>query len=73
MIFVGNIEKSGIFFGLIRDKVNVGGFKQMLLTDDFGLAFLPRALWQEALMPSPELVLERVVPVQTEEETFAGE
>ncbi len=73
MIFVGNIEKSGIFFGLMRDKVNVGGFKQMLLTDDFGLAFLPRALWQEALMPSLELVLERVVPVQTEEETFAGE
>jgi NAD(P)H-nitrite reductase large subunit len=73
MIFVGNIEKSGIFFGLMRDKVNVGDFKQVLLTDDFGLAFLPRALWQEALMPSPELVLERVVPVQTEEETFAGE
>lgn len=73
MIFVGNIEKSGIFFGLMRDKVNVGSFKQMLLTDDFGLAFLPRALWQEALMPSLELVLERVVPVQTEEETFAGE
>lgn len=73
MVFVGNIEKSGIFFGLMRDKVNVGSFKQMLLTDDFGLAFLPRAIWQEGLVPSPELILERVLPIEAEEETFAGE
>lgn len=73
MIFVGNIEKSGIFFGLMRDKVDVGSFKRMLLTDDFGLAFLPRALWWEGLVFSPETILERVFPVVAEEETFAGE
>ena len=73
MVFVGNIEKSGIFFGLMRDKVNVGSFKQMLLMEDFGLAFLPRAIWQEGLVPSPELILERVIPIEAEEETFAGE
>ncbi len=55
MIFVGNIEKSGIVFGLMRDKVNVGSFKQSLLADDFGLAFLPRKLWQERLETPPEL------------------
>jgi len=49
MIFVGNIEKSGIVFGLVRDKINVGSFKQSLLADDFGLAFLPRELWMEVL------------------------
>ncbi len=49
MIFVGNIEKSGIGFGLMRGRVNVGSFKQSLLADDFGLAFLPRKLWQERL------------------------
>jgi len=49
MIFVGNIEKSGIIFGLMRDRVNVESFKQSLLADDFGLAFFPRALWQERL------------------------
>ena len=55
MIFVGNIEKSGIIFGLMRDKVNVGSFKQSLLADDFGLAFLPRALWQERLENFPRV------------------
>ena len=49
MIFVGNIEKSGIVFGLMKDRANVGSFKQSLLADDFGLAFLPRKLWQEGL------------------------
>lgn len=73
IVFVGNIEKSGIFFGLMRDKVNVGSFKQMLLMEDFGLAFLPRAIWQEGLAPSPDIVLQTAVPVQAEEETFAGE
>ena len=73
MIFVGNIEKSGIVFGLMRDKVNVGSFKQSLLADDFGLAFLPRALWQERLAPPPELILQTALLIQAEEETFAGE
>ncbi len=73
MIFVGNIEKSGIVFGLMRDKVNVESFKPLLLADDFGLAFLPKALWQERLMPSPELILQAALPIQAEEETFAGE
>jgi NAD(P)H-nitrite reductase large subunit len=54
MIFVGNIEKSGVIFSLMKDKVNVESFKQWLLTDDFGPAFLPRALWQEGLeTPGP--------------------
>jgi NAD(P)H-nitrite reductase large subunit len=73
MIFVGDIEKSGIVFGLMRDKVKVGGFKQMLLADDFGLAFLPQALWRERLMPPPETVLQAIPPVEAEEEAFAGE
>jgi NAD(P)H-nitrite reductase large subunit len=49
MIFIGNIEKSGMVFGLMRDRVNVESFKESLLADDFGLAFLPRKLWQELL------------------------
>ena len=41
MIFIGDIEKSGIVFGLMRGHVNVEEFKQDLLADDFGLACLP--------------------------------
>jgi NAD(P)H-nitrite reductase large subunit len=73
MISVGNIEKSGIIFGLMRDRVNVESFKQSLLDDDFGLAFFPRALWQERLAPSSDIILHPALPIEAEEETFAGE
>ncbi|MBM4446142.1 MAG: NAD(P)/FAD-dependent oxidoreductase [Chloroflexi bacterium] len=49
MVFVGDIEKSGMVFSLMKDRVNVANFKQALLADDFGLAYLPRELWQERL------------------------
>jgi NAD(P)H-nitrite reductase large subunit len=49
MVFVKDIEKSGMVFGLMRDRVDVSAFKQALLTDEFGLAYMPRELWQERL------------------------
>ena len=73
MIFVGNIERSGIIFGLMRDRVNVESFKQSLLADDFGLAFFPRALWQERLALPPDIMIQPILPIETEEETFLGE
>jgi NAD(P)H-nitrite reductase large subunit len=65
MISVGNIEKSGIIFGLMRDRVNVESFKQSLLADNFGLAFLPRALWQERLETLSGLLLQSASSNQT--------
>jgi len=53
MVFIGDIEKSGMVFSLMKDKVNVANFKQSLLADDFGLAYLPRELWQERLGNAP--------------------
>ncbi len=73
MIFVKNIEKSGIIFGLMRDRVNVENFKQSLLADDFGLAFLPRSLWQERLEAPPDIILQPSPLIEAEEESFAGE
>ena len=49
MVFVKDIEKSGMIFGLMRDKVDVSDFKQQLLADDFGLAYMPQELWRERL------------------------
>jgi NAD(P)H-nitrite reductase large subunit len=73
MVFVRDIEKSGIVFSLMRDRVDVGSFKQALVADDFGLVSLPRELWQERLeTPPPELVSQPVMPVETVED-FAGE
>ena len=53
MVFVKDIEKSGMIFSLMRDRVNVSSFRQALLADDFGLAYLPRELWQERLGAVP--------------------
>ena len=49
MVFVREIEKSGIVFGLMRDRTNVSSFKQGLLADDFGLAYFPEELRRERL------------------------
>ncbi|MFP4640872.1 MAG: NAD(P)/FAD-dependent oxidoreductase [Dehalococcoidia bacterium] len=47
MAFIGDIEKSGMIFSLIRNKVDASEFKHELLADDFGLACLPEHLRQE--------------------------
>ena len=73
MILVENIERSGIIFGLMRDKANVESFKQSLLADDFGLAFLPRSSWQGRLEAPPELLLQIPPSIETQEEMFIGE
>ena len=40
-IFVGDIERAGIYTGLIKDKIDVSDFKENLLKEDFGLISLP--------------------------------
>ncbi len=49
MIFLGDIERSGIVFGLMKDGVNVSSFKEALLRRDFGLSALPEQLRREML------------------------
>ncbi len=56
MIFLGDIETSGVVFGLMKDGVKVSGFKEDLLRQDFGLNALPDELRREMLGigPAPE-------------------
>lgn len=42
VIMVKEIDRAGIYMGLIRDKVDVSNFKENLLKDDFGLISLPK-------------------------------
>jgi NAD(P)H-nitrite reductase large subunit len=49
MIFIGDIDKAGVYFGLMRDRIPVTAFKKQLLADDFGLAILPREIIEERL------------------------
>ena len=39
---VGNIDRAGIYTGLIRDRVDVSSFKGHLLAGNFGLISLPK-------------------------------
>ncbi len=41
MILVREIERAGIIFGLMKDKIEVEGFKKDLLNSEFGFASLP--------------------------------
>ncbi len=56
MIFLGDIERSGVVFGLMKDGVDVGAFKEALLRPDFGLNALPEQLRREmfGVGPAPE-------------------
>jgi NAD(P)H-nitrite reductase large subunit len=49
LVFAGDIEKSGIIYNLMKDKVKVDGFKDELVSDDFGLATLPEEVWRARL------------------------
>jgi NAD(P)H-nitrite reductase large subunit len=49
MIFLGEIEGSGVVFGLMKDGVNVSSFKEALLRPNFGLSALPDQLRWEML------------------------
>jgi NAD(P)H-nitrite reductase large subunit len=44
MMFLNDIERAGILFYLMKNRVNVTEFKAALLKDDFGLAALPPSL-----------------------------
>jgi NAD(P)H-nitrite reductase large subunit len=41
-VFVGDIDRSGIFTGLIRTGTDVTSFRDRLLSPDFGLVWLPK-------------------------------
>ena len=49
MVFVGDIEKSGIIFNLIKERLDVSQFCELMTTDDFGLTCLPEELWRPQL------------------------
>ena len=50
MTFVYEIERTGIVFYLMKNRVDVGRFKQKLLSEDFGLVSLPRQLRRRMLL-----------------------
>ena len=41
LIIIGNIERAGIYAGLIRNKIDISGVKEHILREDFGIIHLP--------------------------------
>ncbi len=57
LVFAGDIQQAGVAFGLLREGVNVGPFKDALVRDDFGLTFIPQGVRQAGWGVAPrELV-----------------
>jgi len=57
LVFAGDIQQAGVAFGLMREGVNVGPFKDALVRDDFGLTFIPQGVRRAGWGVSPrELV-----------------
>ena len=73
LVFAGDIERSGIVYNLMKDRVNVNSFKEALVADDFGLASLPEQIWQEKLAIPPSVLTIAPTPVEQPEEAVIGE
>ncbi len=73
MVFSGDIEKSGIVYNLMKDRVNVGAFKQALIADDFGLVSLPEEIWRPQLEMPSSIPASSVISVEQPEEIIVGE
>ncbi|MDP2729677.1 MAG: FAD-dependent oxidoreductase [Dehalococcoidales bacterium] len=73
MVFSGDIEKSGIIYNLMKDRINVGTFKQVLVADDFGLSSLPEEIWRQRLAWLPSTAGSPVTAVEQAEEILVGE
>lgn len=73
LVFVGDIEKAGIIYNLMKDKINVEAFKESLVADDFGLASLPEEIWRDRLEIPPGEEAYIVPPPEPPEEAVIGE
>jgi NAD(P)H-nitrite reductase large subunit len=51
VVMVSNVERAGIFAGLIRDKVAVEPFRDSLLAPDFGFVHLPKEIRSRLFAP----------------------
>jgi NAD(P)H-nitrite reductase large subunit len=50
-VLVGNVERAGIFAGLIREKMDISSFGGSLLASDFGIIHLPREIRNALFAP----------------------
>lgn len=52
LTLVGDIEKAGIYYNLMKENINLRKYKENLVSEEFGLAHLPRYYVSELLKGS---------------------
>jgi len=73
MVLTGNTDNAGIYINLMRNKINVEELKQILVSDDFGLASLPEELWLPQLSLPSSAEKYSVILAKEIEEILAAE
>lgn len=73
MVFAGDIEKAGIIYNLMKDRVDISSFKEVLIADDFGLASLPEEIWRAKLAMPPSVSMSSLRSDKHMEEALVGE
>ncbi|MDD4873456.1 MAG: FAD-dependent oxidoreductase [Dehalococcoidales bacterium] len=53
MVFSGDVDRAGIIYNLMKDRLYVNSFKNDLVTENFGLLSLPEKIWRNRLATSP--------------------
>ncbi len=71
MLFVGDIERAGIVFNLMKNKVSIDSFKQSLVTEDFSLACLPEEVWRPRL-ELPLSLVGSITAIEPQPEEMVG-
>jgi len=75
-VFVGEIDRAGIYTGLIKDKTDVSSFKDRLLKSDFGFIDIPYEIrqnhfWKRFLETKDAPCINDVCPAYTAEENLS--
>jgi NAD(P)H-nitrite reductase large subunit len=55
MIMVGDVDRAGLYLGLMRDRVSTATFKEELLTDEFAVVHLPGKVKEKVKQPIMEI------------------
>lgn len=55
LIMAGDVDRAGIYLGLMREKVKTTSFRKELLTDEFTLVHLPSEVKEKIKLPITEI------------------
>jgi len=73
MLYINDISMSGIVYNLMKDKENVDGFKNVLVSDGFGIISLPDEIRKKKLAVPRYLAGDVITSIEAPEAVIAGE